>query len=279
MNMWKGIAKSRSAAVCVATLLATQVVAVQAEVQIGERLNFVTCPIVRDTSTVPCWLVEYQGELYYLGIQTDVSAEFQPPWLGHQVLVEAVVSDQPRICGGIVLEPLRATPLPELDPSCNKILPAEAQYTIDFNPRPPGPSGGRLAFEGQSAAQAPAQKNAAQKDSAESSDEHSFELTFDFDRSVSFRHPRELMRVVEYAQKTSARHIRVHGNRGATLLSDGTLLVEHANTAQRRAEDVARLLGGIGLQAEVAASWSNEPLPADGTDDWRSRSVRVRVEP
>ena len=45
--------------------------------------NFVSCPIVRDTKTVPCWLAEYDGELYYLGIQTDVSAEFHPPYLGH----------------------------------------------------------------------------------------------------------------------------------------------------------------------------------------------------
>ncbi|HKX56060.1 MAG TPA: hypothetical protein VJN01_08165 [Xanthomonadales bacterium] len=275
----RNLPNTRRTAVFVATLLAMQAVAVQGlEVQAGERLNFVSCPIVRDTSTVPCWLTEYQGELYYLGIQTDVSAEFQPPWLGHQVLVEAVVSDRPRICGGIVLEPLRTTPLPELDPSCNRILPAVAQYTIDFNPRPPGPSGGRLAFEGQSAAQGPTQIP-AKKDSPVSSGDHSFELTFDFDRSVTFRHPRELMRIVEYARQTSARHIKVHGNRGATLLSDGTLLVEHANTAQRRAEAVARLLGGIGLQAEVVASWSNEPLPADGTDDWRSRSVNVQVEP
>lgn len=280
MNTHK-VPKTRKTAVCVAILLAMQVVVVQAEVQVGERLNFVSCPIVRDTSTVPCWLAEYQGELYYLGIQTDVSAEFQPPWLGHQVLVEAVVSDQPRICGGVVLEPLRTTPMPELDPSCNRILPAEDQYTIDFNPRPPGPSGGRLAFESQSAAPGQTQRagqSATQQDSPMSSDD-SFELTFDFDRSLAFRHSRALMRIVDYAQQTSAGHIRIHGNRGATLLSDGTLLVEHANTAQRRAEAVARLLGGIGLQAEVTASWSNEPLPADGTDDWRSRSVNVQVEP
>jgi hypothetical protein len=106
-----------------------------------------------------------------------------------------------------------------------------------------------------------------------------FELTFDFDRSIAFNHPRELMRIVEYARQVSARRISVHGNRGAMLLSDGTLLVEHADTARRRAKDVARLLGGVGLMAEVTAEWSDEPLPADGIDDWHSRSVKVRVEP
>ena len=28
------------------------------------RRNFVACPIVRDTASVPCWLAEYDGELY-----------------------------------------------------------------------------------------------------------------------------------------------------------------------------------------------------------------------
>src|SRR5690606_31129550 len=66
----------------------------------GDRISFVSCPIVRDTRTVPCWLSEYDGETYYLTIQSDVSAAVQPPMLGHQVLVEGVVSDAAPICGG-----------------------------------------------------------------------------------------------------------------------------------------------------------------------------------
>ncbi len=240
------------------------------DIHAQDRLNFVTCPIVRDTSTVPCWLASYQGELYYLGIQTDVSAEFRPPWLGHQVLVEAGISDKPRICGGIVLEPVHVTPMPELDPSCNTILPAEEQYTIDFNPRPPGPSGGRLAFAGQ---KTPREELPVAQQSPW------FELTFDFDRSIAFNHPRELMRIIEYARQVSARRISVHGNRGAMLLSDGTLLVERAGTAQCRAQDVVRLLGGVSLAAEITAEWSEGALPADGIEDWLSRSVKVLVEP
>jgi hypothetical protein len=57
---------------------------------------FRACPIVRDTSTVPCWLSEHEGELYYLGIQTDISADFHPPYLGHKVVVEGRISEQPR---------------------------------------------------------------------------------------------------------------------------------------------------------------------------------------
>ena len=34
----------------------------------SQRLNFVACPVFQDTNTVPCWLAEYQGETYFLGI-------------------------------------------------------------------------------------------------------------------------------------------------------------------------------------------------------------------
>src|SRR5262245_52564878 len=68
--------------------------------------NFVSCPVVQDTKTVPCWVSEYRGELYYLGIQSDISADFHPPYLGHKVLVEGILSGEPRICGGIVLKPV-----------------------------------------------------------------------------------------------------------------------------------------------------------------------------
>src|SRR5690606_35704741 len=84
--------------------------------------NFVSCPIVRDTSTVPCWLSEHEGELYYLGIQTDISADFHPPYLGHKVIVEGTISNQDRICGAIVLNPVKISVVPEIDKNCDTIL-------------------------------------------------------------------------------------------------------------------------------------------------------------
>jgi len=58
---------------------------------------------VRDTSTVPCFLAEDDGELYYLGIQQDITSDFHPPQLKHDVLVEGTVVSGPRVCGGIPL--------------------------------------------------------------------------------------------------------------------------------------------------------------------------------
>jgi hypothetical protein len=117
-----------------------------------QRANFVSCPIVRDTASVPCWLAEHEGQFYFLTLQTDVGAPVTPPWLGHRVLVEGTVSDEPRVCGGIVLKPVHLSVL-DRDASCTTMLPAEDRYNLTFEPpRPPGPSKGRLAFDATPAA-------------------------------------------------------------------------------------------------------------------------------
>lgn len=254
-------------------LLAGASALLPARVQAQTRVNFVSCPIVRDTATVPCWLTEHEGELYYMGIQTDVSAEFQPPYLGHRVLVEATVADRERrICGGIVLEPITISVMPELDGSCNTILPAESRYTIDFNPRPPGPSAGRLAFDPPAGATPPAP-------AAVETGPRTFHLYFDVDRGIAFRHPAQLLEIRNYAEAITASRITLHATRGSTLLSDGGLVTETEGIAQRRIEQVAHLLRGIGVQADIRTSFSSRPVPADGVDDWMSRTVEVHVEP
>ena len=70
----------RGGVMLLAGLLACgDVVSIAAEEQ---RKNFVSCPIIRDTASVPCWLAEYEGELYFLTVQSDVTSPVTPPWLG-----------------------------------------------------------------------------------------------------------------------------------------------------------------------------------------------------
>lgn len=236
--------------------------------------NFVACPIVQDTKTVPCWLSEHEGELYYLGIQTDISAEFHPPYLGHQVLVEGTVAKEARICGGIVLKPVRVSPLPEFDSSCNTILPAVDQFTVPFAPRPPGPSGGRLAFQGAAPPPAPAQARPSPTGPRE------FVLQYDFDNGVMGRHAGLLGQIETHARAVKATRIRITAYRGATKLSNGKLLVEREGIAEARAKEVASLLKGAGLTGPaVDVSFRTNPESATGVDDWRSRSTVVVVEP
>jgi hypothetical protein len=234
----------------------------------AERRNFVACPVVRDTASVPCWLAEYDGELYFLTLQTDVSAPVTPPWLGHRVLVEGTIApNRERICGGVVLEPVVLSVLPELDASCNTaVLPAEERYNLTFEPpRPPGPSAGRLAFAG-----------AAPPPPAEPP--RTFELRYDFDGRIVFRHAGELTAILNAAQMRGARSVAIAGYRGSVLLSNGTTVVEQPTIAQRRAEQVAELLRGAGLtDVDYRVRWVEEPGTADG-DDAALRRVTVELD-
>jgi len=112
-------------------------------VALGQQRNFVSCPIVRDTKTVPCFLAEYEGETYYLGIQQDITSDFHPPQLKHEVLVEGRVAPGPRVCGGIPLQPVSISTLKEVNLACSTLLPAEPGLDAPPAPRGPGPSSRR----------------------------------------------------------------------------------------------------------------------------------------
>src|SRR5580692_9993209 len=181
----------------------------------GERRNFVACPVLQDTDTVPCWLAEYRGELYFLGIQTD-SGGWSPPWLGHQVLVEGRLAGGPRICGGVVLtsdyvttalpsgssagQPLPTPPvvsvMRELDASCNTVLPADPRFQI-IGRRGPGPN------TAASALRRPPPPPTVTPPYAPKT----FTLTYEFDSELAARTIGEALNAVQYAQAVHAREI------------------------------------------------------------------------
>ena len=233
-----------------------------------QRANFVACPIVRDTASVPCWLAEYEGELYFLTLQTDVSAPVTPPWLGHRVLVEGTVSAEPRICGGSVLKPVHLSVL-ERDASCNTMLPAEERYNLTFEPpRPPGPSRGRLAFD----AAPPAPRSPATPATRE------FVVSYPFNGVIAFNHAGLLTEILQFARTSMARELEIVGYRGAVRLSNGQTLVEDAAIGKKRAEQVAMLLQGANLTTpSYRVQWRDEAAPASGVDDHLSRRVVVTV--
>ena len=235
-----------------------------------QRKNFVSCPIVRDTASVPCWLAEYEGETYFLTLQTDVSAPVTPPWLGHRVLVEGTVSSEPRICGGVVLKPVHLSVLAERDASCTTMLPAEDRYNLTFEPpRPPGPSKGRLAFDNTPPAAPPAPAAPATKE---------FVIAYDFDRLVGFSHAGTLSQILNFAREVNAREIEIVGHRGAVLLSNGRTMVEEPTIGKQRAEQVSMLLQGANLKEPTfTVKWVDEPAKATGVDDYLSRRVVVTV--
>jgi len=235
------------------------------------RRNFVSCPIVRDTASVPCWLAEYDGELYFLTIQSDVTSPVTPPWLGHRVLVEGTVSAEPRICGGIVLKPVHLSVIPQPDASCNTMLPAEERYNLMFEPpRPPGPSKGRLAFDNAPPASRPSP--------AVLPTTKEFVVPYDFDGLVGFNHARVLTDVLEFARAVNAQEIEIVGYRGAARLSNGELMSEEADMDKRFSDQLAMLLKGASLKApSYKVTWRDESARATGVDDYAIRRAVVTV--
>ncbi len=230
------------------------------------HLAFVACPIVQDTPSVPCWLAEYRGVTYYMGIQSDVSAEFNPPSLGHKVLVEGSVTDR-KICGATVIDPIKISIMPELSPECDEMRPAREGIDLGFEPpRPPGPSNGRLAFS-YPAPPPPPKPPYTPK---------TYVVPYDFEGMVGFRTPRVMTPALDYAQLSHAGTIEVKGYRGATRLSDGTLLSEHKGIAHERAEEIAEMFRGAGLE-KVKFVISADENAEEGSPD--NRRVEIRVVP
>jgi len=238
------------------------------------RLNFVSCPIVRDTPQVPCWITRYKGETYYLGIQQDITADFYPPQLKHRILVEGVVANAPRICGGIVLKPVVVSVLPEIDLRCDRILPA-GPYRIDFNARGAGPN------RGGDPATGPARPPRGVPSVAADAGPKTFAVRFDFDSDyLTLRNSAQVSAAARYAAASPGARVAVEGLRAATLLSDGKSLVEKAGIAEQRAEKVAEALREVGVSAtRLQVGWRDVATEARGVDDYQNRRVDIRVTP
>jgi hypothetical protein len=253
----------------VTALIVTILIAQNAAAQ---QINFVTCPIVRDTRTVPCFLAEYQGEIYYLAVQQDISADQYPPQLLHDVLVEGTVEAGPRVCGGIPLKPVKLSVMPEVNPACNTILPAEPGIDAPPTRRPAGPS------------TRPATPAAAPAPPARPTPpfgEREWKILYDFDSAFLFsRDTRTVNLAADYAIAAKAKHIEIVARRGATLLSNGKVLVEGEAIAAQRADHVVTLLKGLGADpASVNVRVVSAPPQPDGKTDPESRAVSIRVSP
>jgi outer membrane protein OmpA-like peptidoglycan-associated protein len=234
-------------------------------IAVAQERSFIACPIVRDTKTVPCFLAEYQGELYYLGIQQDITAAFHPPQLKHEVLVEGRVSEGPRVCGGIPLSPLSISVLKEVNLACSTLLPAEPGIEAPPADRGAGPASHPLVL----ASAAPETLTGRQE----------FTVLYAFnDDFVDFAAIAAVRRAAGYAVKIGASTVKVTGYRATTLLSNGERLVEKVGLAEKRAQDIATLLQGSGVTG-VRADWKKEAEPGDGRTDSSRRRVTIAVIP
>lgn len=228
--------------VCAATLFAQQ-------------KNFISCPIVRDTKTVPCFLAEYEGETYFLGIQQDIANDFHPPQLKHEVLVEGTVAQGPRVCGGIPLQPVAISVIKEVNLNCNTLLPAEPGIDAPPLRRPEEPQ--RETYSGP----------------------HEFTILYSFNDDVAdYAAIATVNEAASYAKRIGASSVKINGYRTTTVLSDGNRLVEKADLAEKRAANIKNLFAGLGVQ-RISVQWKDDAEAGDGKADPSRRRVTILVTP
>ncbi len=252
--------KAIAAVLTVCTLFATsRSTVIEADKPPANRRNFVACPIVRDTKTLPCWLAEYEGELYYLGLQGSSASEFYPPQLNHEMLVEGTVTNEPRICGGIPLKPVRISVIAELNRGCNTLLPAE---------------------DGMEAPAAPARRFVdAMRNPGTDTSQREFIVPFDFDSDYLTLHTTRIVgEAARVAKAIKGAKIEVQGFRATTWLSNGKKFMEAQTIAEKRAKKIGEILVGLGLStAAVSVNWKGEPEPSDGVTDPDKRRVTIKI--
>jgi hypothetical protein len=224
----------------------------------AQNVSFVTCPIVRDTKTVPCWLAEYRGETYYLGIQGGVAQDFYPPQLDHEVLVEGVIAEGPRVCGGVPLRPVKTSVLQEINRACNTILPVE---------------------DGIEAPERPAARNTMSWIRSDGPNDTT--IFFDFDNDfLSLHTANAVQRTADRFQESKAAEVQVTSYRGSSRLSNGNVMIEHERIAAERANKVREILVGLGVPSRaVKVRIVNEVRQADGIEDPWSRKITLSVKP
>jgi outer membrane protein OmpA-like peptidoglycan-associated protein len=193
----------------------------------------------------------------------------------HQVLVEGVLTSEPRVCGGIVLRPLRVSVLPELDLTCDTaVLPAE-ELTPPILParsaEPPrsppsdvlGPVG---SFMRTPVPQPPFT-------------DRQFRIEFDFGTDIlTDQMQRRVIEILTYAATARARQYVIRGYPGASLLMNGQHLAEPAGLGEQRARKIADLFANLGAPREkLRVEWESTPETPDGKGDAARRRVTVTI--
>ena len=240
---------------------------------VDQQVNFVSCPLLRDT-TPNCWIARSGGETYFIGAQRGANDSYLPQ-MKHQVLVEGVVTDQPRVCGGIVLRPLRVSVLPELDLTCDgPVLPADGLTPPTLpargNAAPAAPVSDVLGPVGTFMRAPVPQPPFTDRE---------FRIDFDFGTDIlTDQMQRRVIEILTYGATARAKAYVIHGYPAATLLSNGQVLQEPAVLGEQRAKKMAELFANLGAPRDrLRVEWASMPEPPDGRTDASRRRVTVAV--
>ncbi|MFB0613727.1 hypothetical protein [Aurantiacibacter poecillastricola] len=249
-------------------------VAVPASAQ--QHVSFVTCPVAQDTGdrSDVCFFVRHEGERYGVSSPPD----WGNPQLGHKLLVEGVVSEDGRECGGVEIEG-RASVLPELSSECDEIAPATPEIlALELGRRPDITEAQRAMILADPASSLQIMRLPALP-VPEVALGRTETIYFPFERDRASGPDAMLMlELARLAEATSDVAISVRAFRGATLLDNGEILEEREDMARQRGEKIVGILEGLGApEGSIDLEIVSEVEEPTGRADWQSRRAELRV--
>jgi hypothetical protein len=231
---------------------------------LAQTTAFVACPVFRNVHEMRgCWLTLYKDDWYYLGSPGGVGDSGSlPPQLKHQALIEGVVSDAPRICGGLVLRSLSVSPLPEIDRRCDTVLPAQGYSIPSQNARH-----GIATIEELTPPPQPPFSS------------RTVNVNFYFGNNfLGVPSQFKVQGAAIYILAADAKHIAVTGQAAATRLSDGSVLTEPAGLAEQRAKKIATMLRGLGVPDDrLQVNWQRDVFQGDALSAPAHRTVEIAI--
>jgi len=227
----------------------------------GRPVSFVACPEFRNTAR-QCWLAESGGKTYYIGAFRIGT----PPQLLHRVLVEGVAHDDQTSCGAINIDPVQISPLPELDYSCDAVLPDNGSAPregslFDLPAEVLARNGGDVPVP------PPLTKNMA------------FAVVLDFDRAVlNLVNQAKVELIARTIMASPVARVIVTGYAGQSRLDGGSIMREAPDIAARRMMVVRDALIAIGVPQKIVEVRTVASSPEGGSVlGPESRQVTVDV--
>jgi outer membrane protein OmpA-like peptidoglycan-associated protein len=220
----------------------------------GTVVSFVACPIYRDADSgrkSGCWLADEASS----GVRYDISLGIAKPQLGHEVLVEGIVSADAdsagaNACGGVVLQPVRTATLESI--CVGALIPAE------------GYPGRRYVLD---ATQVLPQTWMTRPDVQPVHAEQRYSIVFDFGSSfLNYQYSEVILdRVARTAIASNARSVEIIGYAASNGYAvSGRTLRESAGLARERAEIVAEALRRLDVSAKtIKVQWRTNVAALD----------------
>jgi hypothetical protein len=228
----------------------------------GQDLQFIACPAYRDTDAgrkSGCWLATSRVD----GLRYDITRSPTKPDWNHGVLVEGRVAEGATdTCGGIVLDPVRVSVLPD---ACSRLmLPAQGAPGIRFglptrNVRPP---------------------HEAREIFVKGDSPKLIQVPFDYGNDFTIYQLADyyMQQATLFAMDTRPSRVEVIGYAATTpWVVAGRTLQEDPALAQLRADRVAtwlRLTGVDPAIIEVRVGKEDMVVPMEGADGLREPSRR-----